>query len=133
MSEKIHTAELDLEQFSTETEESNLLTLDVWSYWHDNGYPVESILEAHSALSQKATEENTGHIVLKVESLSKPLNRADVVEDSISVWCCDCKGYQYHYSVDLEQQGITDWKSCPHIKAVSKAERAKADDQQTEL
>lgn len=129
----IHTAELDLDQLASTEGSHKPIELEVWSYWYESGFPVESIVEAHSAVNQKPDSENTGHIVVKVETLSKPLNRADVVEDKTTVWCCDCKGFQFHYSVDLAHKSITQWGACPHIEAVEKGIRAKNDENQETL
>jgi hypothetical protein len=129
----IHTAKLDLDQLASTEGQHKPIELDVWSYWYENGYPVESIVEAHSAVNQKPDAENTGHIVVLVETLSKPLNRADVAVDQAEVWACDCKGYAYHYSVDLEQHSVTEWGICPHIEAVNKGLRAQNDENQETL
>lgn len=133
MTKEIVTAELDLEQFANSDSQQLPIEFDVWSYWYEHGFPVDSVIEAHSAVSRKSNEENSGHVVAKVETLEKPLERADAAVDDTTVWCCDCKGYQFHYSVDLEDYSVTEWGACPHIEAVSKVEKAKSDDNQTEL
>lgn len=127
----IVTGELDLEQFTPA--EGQGVELDVFSYFVENGYPVDEILEAHSVVNQKPDDENSGHIVLKVKTLSKPLSEADAVEDEMHMWTCDCKGYQYHYSVDLSERRLGEWDFCPHIEAVAKSVKALNDDSQTEL
>jgi len=133
MSKEIVTAELDLEQFANSDSQQLPIEFNVWSYWYEHGFPVDSVMEAHSAVSRKSGEANSGHIVAKVETLSKPLDRADVAVDSCTVWCCDCKGYQFHYSVDLEEYSVTGWEACPHIEAVAKEARAQNDEQQETL
>jgi len=129
----IHTAPLDLSQFGTDDDTDKPVWLDVWNYFNTNGYPIESIDEAHTAIHKKTDDEDTSHIVVKVTTLEKPLEQADVVADQTQKWCCDCKGYAYHYSVDLEDHSVVDWKPCPHIEAVDKSVKAKAGDSQTEL
>jgi hypothetical protein len=129
----IHTAELDLEQFRTGDSHSKPIELEVWNYWAEHGYPVESIIEAYSAVHSKVDDKDTAHVVLKVETLSKPLDKADVAVDQTEIYCCDCKGYQYHYSVDLEDSSVVEWDSCPHIEAIDKTVKAQADDQQDTL
>jgi hypothetical protein len=129
----IHTADLDLEQLASTEGQHKPIELDVWSYWYENGYPVESIVEAHSVVNQKPDAENTGHIVVKVETLSKPLNRADVVDDTVNVLCCDCRDYQFNKGVDLEQESVTDWGHCKHIASVSKHIKAQNDENQDTL
>lgn len=129
----IHTAPLDLEQFGSDDDTDKPVWLDVWNYWNSNGYPVESIVEAHTAVHKKTDDEDTAHVVLKVETLSKPIDEADVAVDTIEVYCCDCKGYQFHYSTDLEDNRIASWGVCPHIEAVDPTIKAAKDENQTSL
>lgn len=126
----IHTAEIDLDQLAESDAHSKPIELDVWAYWYENGYPVESVLEAHSAVNAKQDDDNTGHIVVKVETLSKPLNRADVVEDTVAIWSCDCRDYQFNQSVDLEETSVTEWSHCKHIIAVDRTLKAANDENQ---
>jgi len=120
----IHTGKLDTEQFGSDGVE-----LEVFSYLYDNGYPVDSIEEAHAVVSEK-DKDNTGHIVLKIQTLRKPLKEADATTDQTTKFVCDCKAFQFHHSVDLEERYLSEWDSCKHINAVSKVEKAKADENQ---
>lgn len=129
----IHAAPLDLDNLAESDDTSLAVNLDVFSYWYENGYPVDGIVEAYCVVNVKRDNENTGHTVLKVETLSKPLDKADVVADQTEVWACDCKGYQHHYSVDLEDTPVTEWDACPHIEACDKSAKAKNDDNQDTL
>jgi len=124
---RLISAPLDIEQF---VGDSPLFELEVFSYFYENGYPVESIEEAYTVIHEKTDDENTSHIVLKVETLSKPIDVADVAVDSVTKYCCDCKAYQFHHSVDLEERYLSEWGACKHIKSVSREEKAKADDNQ---
>lgn len=128
---RIITAPIDLEQLRDEG--SLPVQFAVFSYWESYGYPIEQVVEAHSAVSRKQDEEDSGHIVAKVETLAKPLNRADVVEDTIEKWTCDCGAFQYHHNADLEVDQITDWGVCKHIEAVDKHTKAKNDENQSRL
>jgi hypothetical protein len=129
----IHSAPLDLEQFQTEDSQQKPIELDVWSYFYENGYPVEEIVEAHSIVHEKVDEENTAHIVLKIKTLSKPLDKADVAVDQTEMYCCDCGRFQYHENADLEEQLITEWGHCHHIESVDKSLKAESDSNQREL
>jgi hypothetical protein len=122
----IHTGKLDVEQFIEDIE------IEVFSYLYDNGYPVDDIEEAHAVVSEKK-EENTGHIVLRIQTLTKPLNEADATTDQTTKWVCDCKAFQFHHSVDLEERYLSEWDSCKHINAVSKVKKAQADENQDTL
>lgn len=131
----IHTAELDLEQFGQDDVEGRpeQFWLDVFNYWVDNGYPIDSLLGAHSVVHKKQDSEDTAHVVLKVQTLSKPKDMADIVADETTMYACDCKGYQYHYSVDLDEKRLPDWGYCPHIDAVDPTVKADNDESQQTL
>ncbi len=126
----IHTAELDLNQLGIDDATEKPIQLGVFNYWASHGYPVESILEAHTVVHSKDTSENTGHIVLKIETLERPLDVADLVEDKTEMWVCDCRDFQYNQSVDLSERWLTEWGICKHCLSVSREERAKADENQ---
>jgi len=129
---RLITAPLDTSQFLN-ADGDKPFELEVWSYWYDGGYPVESVVEAYTVIHEKTDDENTSHIVAKVETLSKPLDVADVAVDSTEKWVCDCKAYQFHHSVDLEKRFLSEWDPCKHVKAVSREERAKSDNNQRTL
>lgn len=129
----IHAAQLDLEQFGRDKEGEKLLELDVWSYWYNNGFPVEEILEAYSVVHEKPHDEDTAHIVVKVETLSRPIDEADIVADSTTVWACDCGRFAYHENVDLEDTSVTEWGHCHHIESCEKSIKAQNDENQRRL
>lgn len=130
---RLISAPLDVDQFQTVKGGERVFELAVWSYWYDNGYPVESIEEAHTVIHEKDDEENSSHIVCKVQTLEVPINVADVVADQTTKWVCDCKRFQYQEGVDLEERRLTDWGNCHHIQAVSRTARANADEDQDTL
>jgi len=70
----LHSGEIDTEQMQD-------AELDVSSYLKTSGYPIDDIIEAYAVVSVKNQSENTGHIVLKIQTLSKPIDEADAVED----------------------------------------------------
>jgi len=122
----LHAGEIDTEQM-TDAE------LDVCSYIKTNGYPVDDILEAYAVISVKKHTDNSGHLVLKIQTLSKPIDQADAVADQTVKWICDCKDYQFNKWVDLEKKELADWGSCKHIREVSKSAKAEQDKQQHTL
>jgi hypothetical protein len=132
MSELI-SAPLDVDQLTTAKDSDRPIELSVFAYWADHGFPVEAINEAYSVINRKVDGENTAHVVLNVDTLSKPINRADVAVDQMTKWCCDCRDYQYNRGVDLTERTLTEWEPCKHIQACSKAAKAKADDNQQTL
>lgn len=117
------------------TENIQDIRLEVFSYLNTHGYPVDEIVEAHSAVSMKKDprKEDTGHIVLKIQTLEKPLGQADAVADQTTEWVCDCKDYKFTRSVDLESRALAEWEPCKHIKEVSKSEKARTDERQNQL
>jgi len=125
----IHTAELDLDSFGEDTP----IELDVFNYLRTNGYPVDELTEAHAILNQKPDKDDTGHMVIQIQTLSKPLDLADAATDQYEMWCCDCRGFQFHEGVDLEEQRITEWGHCKHIESVDKSIKAQNDDHQHTL
>lgn len=127
----IVTGQLDVDQFTPA--EGQGVELDVFSYFVENGYPVEEILEAHSVVNQKPDDENSGHIVLKVKTLSKPLSEADAVSDELHRWVCSCKAFQFHHSVDLQERRLGEWEHCKHIQSVAKSVKAIEDKNQETL
>lgn len=103
------------------------------NFLRDNGYSVDELLEAHAV---KRSESEVAHLVLKVQTYSKPMSHPelDLTEDRISLYCCDCSDFRYRKAADVSD-GVspTECGPCAHIKSVSKVENAKADDSQTEL
>jgi len=109
----LYAGEIDIEQFDD-------AELDVFSYLKTNGYPINGILEAYSVVSVKTYEKNMGHIIMNIQTLSKPIDEADAVDDQMNKWICDCKDYQFNRSVDLEEKTLADWGKCKHIRSVRK-------------
>lgn len=130
---RLISAPLDLDQFQTVKDGETCLNLSVWSYWADHGYPVEAITGAWTVINDKVEDINTSHIVVKVETLEKPLDEADVAADGTELYACDCRDYQYNRSVDLQERYLTEWDDCKHIRAVSREAKANADDNQQTL
>jgi len=107
--------------------------IDVVSYLSTHGYPIDDILEAYAVVSVKTEAENSGHLVLKVQTLSKPIDEADAVDDQMIQWLCDCRDFQFNRSVDLDERKLREWGSCKHIQEVSKSQRAAEDRNQLSL
>jgi len=107
--------------------------IDVVSYLSTHGYPIDDILEAYAVVSVKTEIENSGHLVLKVQTLSKPIDEADAIDDQMIQWLCDCRDFQFNQSVDLDERKLREWGSCKHIQEVSKPQRAAEDRNQLSL
>jgi len=122
----LHSGEIDTEQMHD-------CEIDVVSYLSTHGYPIDDILEAYAVVSVKTEAENTGHLVIKVQTLSKPIDEADAVDDQMVQWLCDCRDFQFNRSVDLEERKLREWGSCKHIQEVSKSQRAAEDRNQLSL
>jgi len=122
----LHSGEIDTKQMHD-------CEIDVVSYLSTHGYPIDDILEAHAVVSVKTETENSGHLVLKVQTLSKPIDEADAVNDQMTQWLCDCRDFQFNRSVDLDERKLREWGSCKHIQEVSKSQRAAEDRNQLSL
>jgi hypothetical protein len=122
----LHSGEIDTEQMHD-------CEIDVVSYLSTYGYPIDDILEAYAVVSVKTEAENTGHLVIKVQTLSKPIDEADAVDDQMVQWLCDCRDFQFNRSVDLEKKRLADWGRCKHIQEVNKSAKAEADNKQNTL
>jgi len=122
----LHSGEIDTEQMHD-------CEIDVVSYLSTHGYPIDDILEAYAVVSVKTETENSGHLVIKVQTLSKPINEADAVDDQMIQWLCDCRDFQFNRSVDLEKKRLADWGRCKHIREVNKSAKAEADNKQNTL
>jgi len=122
----LHSGEIDTEQMHD-------CEIDVVSYLSTHGYPIDDILEAYAVVSVKTEAENAGHLVIKVQTLSKPIDEADAVDDQMVQWLCDCRDFQFNRSVDLGERKLREWGSCKHIQEVSKSQRAAEDRNQLSL
>jgi hypothetical protein len=122
----LHSGEIDTEQMHD-------CEIDVVSYLSTHGYPIDDILEAYAVVSVKTETENSGHLVLKVQTLSKPIDEADAIDDQMIQWLCDCRDFQFNQSVDLDERKLREWGSCKHIQEVSKSQRAAEDRNQLSL
>lgn len=112
----IRVGELDLDSFPKPEGEPRFY-FEVFSYFETHGYPCDEITEAYSVVNEK-DGENSGHLVVKLSTLSKPLDQADYVEDKAEIWACSCADYRYNRGVDLEEKPIVAWESCKHITEV---------------
>jgi len=122
----LHSGEIDTEQMQD-------AELDVTSYLKTNGYPINDMIAAYAVVSVKNQTKDTGHLVLKIQTLSKPIDEADAIKDQTIKWICDCKDYQFNQSVDLEKKRLADWGTCKHIREVNKSAKADADNKQNTL
>lgn len=114
---RLVTASLDLDQFH-DTDTTHPLTLNVWSYWYSNGYPVEDVVGAWTVIHEKPDSANTSHVVCEVETLEVPLSEADAAVDGTTEYACDCRDYQYNQGVELGERRLGEWGECKHIACV---------------
>lgn len=123
----IRSAKLEKEHLTDEGELKPIV-------WLQNaGYPVD-VLERHPTVSVKEKKENTGYLVTKVRTLSKPPEQADAVEDEIEVHLCHCWNFVTEHCPRFGD-GATPAEigSCKHIEAVDKSARASNDPDQHSL
>ena len=101
-------------------------------FLRSQGHPIESIQEVHTV---KRKDSDKAHIVAKVETFDKSKSNPDLdyVADKTSLWVCDCWSFRQK-SADVshgDKPSLS--KPCVHIQEVCKQERAKEDENQSEL
>lgn len=80
-----------------------------------------------------SSRPDMAHVVRKVECLSKPFKDADAVEDQIVVYLCTCESFQYDkWSKDNTVPELESFSGCKHCR-VLKHEKAKQDQNQSQL
>jgi len=126
--------ELEADNLEYEMNQDGTISLDIsyLSYLSSNGYTIDSITELHQVQRDK---EKTPHMVAKVVTFDKPKDHPnlDYVADKIDLWVCDCWAFRNDSGDVNDGANPSDCGVCPHIKRVSKTERAKADAAQDTL
>jgi len=108
------------------------LDISYLTYLSSNGYTIDSIQELHQV---QRSRDKDPHMVAKVVTYDKPKDHPnlDYVADKMELWICDCWAFR-NDSADVGADAKpSDCGTCPHIQAVSKTERAEADDSQATL
>lgn len=103
-----------------------------FEWMRDHGYPVEDVSDLHAGVSVKEDSDDEGYLVAKIDTLSRPTEEADIVEDGCSIWCCSCPGFHYHEFPDLAEESITNVGACSHIEKVRRQTRAETVDESQE-
>jgi len=85
----LHSGEIDTEQMQD-------AELDVTSYLRTNGYPINDMIAAYAVVSAKNQTKDTGHLVLKIQTLSKPIDEADAIKDQTIKWICILSWFGLH-------------------------------------
>lgn len=137
MSKSIAQAALDDDLLSIEydRELSSLIVQPEFVNWMlDAGYAVENLSQLNESVSLKPGDDNSAHLLFNVETMSKPTEDADAVEDQFSFLACSCPGFHYHRFPDLsEGEPITAVGECSHIEKWRKRRRDSRDDGQAAL
>lgn len=115
----------------------DLGTVDLSEEWRslfaDHNYNYE-IKYATYAINQKtAGTENSGYHVCIVETTRVPLERADLVEDTIEIPVCACKGSFFHHGPEDANITVEDTDPCKHAQEAFKQYKASEDEHQSEL
>lgn len=102
--------------------------------WVENaGYPVD-VLNQFPVVSVKDGEENTGYLVTRIRTLSKPPAEADAVEDEIETYLCHCWNFVTEHLPKFNEGATpSEISACKHIESVDKSARAKNDEGQQSL
>jgi hypothetical protein len=120
----IKSAPLDSEYISEIEIES-----EIHGWMQDNGYPVDLTNRAYTVIS----ESGSGYLVYEVETLAKPIDRADSVVDSMTVWLCTCADMRFRRVPDFSEGSPKDISQCKHCIAARKELRAENDENQQTL
>ena len=101
-------------------------------YLREHGYPILEVTESHTVQRGK---DKDSHLVLKIKTRDKPNDdpSLDFVADEIDLWVCDCADFRYRRSADVADEPPSSSDTCTHIRAVSKVEQAKNDENQATL
>ena len=74
------------------------------------------------------------YIVAEIRFLTKPMGKADIVEDASHGYLCSCDDFYYNRSAGIESdKDPTTMGTCKHITAAFKELKAKNDDKQQEI
>lgn len=104
-----------------------VVTLECFGWLRDAGYPVEAMTDVQTAVSIKDDADDDGYLVACIETLAKPTEEADVVEDTFKFWACSCPGFHYHAFPDLDAASITTVGECSHVEKVKRKHRLAID------
>jgi hypothetical protein len=101
-------------------------------YLRSMGFNVEDIADIDTIASESNPDKK--YLVGKIKTYDKPKDHPDMdlIADQISLEVCTCWSWRSN-SADLEEQPPSDSQGCKHTRQKWKAERAKDDDNQTEL
>ena len=79
--------------------------------------------------------EGRAYLVSKISVLSQPFPDADIAADRFQTYLCSCPAFYFQESNGLETNEThpTDIGKCKHVLAAFKHERAKQDENQSEL
>jgi len=126
---------LDAENLTAEVDqETQTLRIEPQyvEYLREHNYTIESLNEVHAVKSESDPE--SGYLVVSITTYEKPKDspKLDAVADEMDLWVCSCWSYRTN-SNDVSEGITKPGGSCKHVRAVSKTEKAKADEAQSEL
>lgn len=99
-------------------------------YLREHGYLIEEIADAREIDSDSS---ESGHIVYKIKTYSKPRDHTDfdAIADEITIPVCDCWSYRSN-SVDVAETTGPNG-TCKHCEKAFMTERAENDENQSTL
>lgn len=104
------------------------------SYLREHGYNIEQIREAHVV---ESNSRDMAHFVTQIVTYDRPKDdpELDVIEDQTEIYVCSCEDFQYNKSADVSESMVkpSQCGACKHIRSISKVEKAKEDENQTQL
>lgn len=124
----IHVAPLDTEHIA----DSAVIT-ETETYLEEFGYKTNTD-GYYTVVNHKTDDSNSGYLVKKVTTTSKPFEQADIVEDEITILICSCAAYRFRDGIkDLEETNGLEWTPCKHCESVDKSIKAESDEAQSTL
>lgn len=103
-------------------------------YLREHGYHIDGVEDVRIVPS---SSRDLAHVVAKVYTYALPHGHEDldVSADRREITVCSCEDYTYNQSVDVSETALRDGTlgECRHITGAFRVEKARADDQQTEL
>ena len=94
----------------------------------DRNPEYETLKVVPSESSDKA------YIVAEISFLTKPMGKADIVEDTAHGYLCSCDDFYYNRSGGLESDADpTNMGKCKHVISAFRTEKAKNDPNQQEI
>lgn len=97
---------------------------DFVKWLREAGFPIEDLSQMEMSVSEKSGGDNSAHLLFEVETLKRPVDEADAVEDEFSFRACSCPDFHFRKFPRVDEgESITSVGECSHIEAWRKRQR----------